>query len=417
MTLPEQKQISFLHAADLHLDTPFKGLARVPEAIFKEIQESTFMALNRLVETAIDKQVDLILLVGDLFDNERPSLKAQIKLRDLFVKLNHHHISVFISYGNHDYINGNRYPITYPDNVFIFPDETVRSFIYEKDGEKLAAIYGFSYENQAVLTNKAQEFVIHHNDIPFHIAMLHGSLHRNTEHDTYAPFAVADLKQQPFDYWALGHIHQRETLAENPPIIYPGNTQGRHRKEAGEKGCYYTELTQTGIQSSFIPLQSIQFHTVTLDISSCKQAEQLTSVIENTVTDKRNKGRQLISLVLTSSSQEHQKWETDGIISDCLELVNESFLQQVNWVYIYQHQLEQVVKPSEEMLAQGEHFFGELVRHAENTSIKPFISELYQHRQARKYLPHLANDEEELIKQKAQQYLLQELLNQGGDPS
>src|SRR5699024_10326836 len=182
------KSVRFLHAADLHLDSPFKGLARVPERILKEIRNSTFVALERLVETAIAKQVDFILLAGDLFDNERQSLKAQIKLRDLFTTLKEHHIYVFLSYGNHDYTNGNRYPITYPDNVFVFPDERVQSFPYEKNGEQLARIYGFSYENQAVLNNKATEFIPENNQAYFHIAMLHGSIHTNTEHDTYAPF-------------------------------------------------------------------------------------------------------------------------------------------------------------------------------------------------------------------------------------
>lgn len=179
-----EKQISFIHAADLHLDSPFSGLAHLPESIFQAVRESTFQALERLVTTAIDRQVDFVLIVGDLFDNERQSLKAQIKLRDAFEKLKKHEINVYVSYGNHDHINGNIHPVTYPDNVFIFSSEQVRSFIFTKNNKEIAEIAGFSYENRAVTENKVNEYKIKNKSIAFHIAMLHGSLQSNTDHDT-----------------------------------------------------------------------------------------------------------------------------------------------------------------------------------------------------------------------------------------
>src|SRR5690625_3427526 len=95
-------KISFIHAADLHLDSPFKGLTDLPEEIFTKVKESTFEALENLVQTAIDRKVDFILLVGDLFDHERQSLKAQVRLRRAFEDLMEHEINVYLSYGNHD---------------------------------------------------------------------------------------------------------------------------------------------------------------------------------------------------------------------------------------------------------------------------------------------------------------------------
>src|SRR5699024_10142653 len=177
------ESISFIHAADLHLDSPFAGLSHVPEPIFSTIRESTFTALDRLVQAAIDKQVDFVLLVGDLFDHEQQSLNAQVRLRQAFEALERHGIQVYLSYGNHDYISGNRHPMDYPDNVHIFPDETVRSFIFAKNGTPVAAIYGFSYENRAVHQNKAEEYKLDRAAMPFHIATLHGSLATNTDHD------------------------------------------------------------------------------------------------------------------------------------------------------------------------------------------------------------------------------------------
>src|SRR5690625_2555889 len=273
------KQISFIHAADLHLDSPFGGLAHTPDTIFEDIRESTFKAFGKLVDTAIDKKVDFVLLAGDLFDNEKQSLKAQIQLRRGFEKLEQHHIHVYLSYGNHDYIKGNTHPVTYPDNVFIFPGEGISHFTFEKNGEKLAAISGFSYDSRAVTINKADEFSIHNNETPFHIAMLHGSVESNTDHDTYAPFQISQLPEKGFHYWALGHIHQRQTLLTDPPVVYPGNIQGRNRKETGEKGCYHVVMTENDVFMDFISLQAIQFLSFEIDVSTTKEIHQLEKII------------------------------------------------------------------------------------------------------------------------------------------
>src|SRR5690606_23698300 len=98
-----ERNITFIHAADLHLDSPFKGLTNLPGHLFQEIKDSTFQALTHLVEAAIEYEVDFVLITGDLFDNEKQSLKAQIHLRKAFERLQKHRISVYISYGNHDF--------------------------------------------------------------------------------------------------------------------------------------------------------------------------------------------------------------------------------------------------------------------------------------------------------------------------
>src|SRR5690625_4101688 len=178
-----ENSISFIHAADLHLDSPFKGLTHIPDSIFYDVRESTFTALDNLVTTAINKQVDFVLLVGDLFDNENQSLKAQVRLRKAFEKLKSHHINVYLSFGNHDYINGNIHPIVYPDNVYIFPNENITAVNFKKNNEPVASIYGFSYENRSLKKNKANNYKIQNRAIPFHIAMLHGTINGNKDHD------------------------------------------------------------------------------------------------------------------------------------------------------------------------------------------------------------------------------------------
>ncbi|WP_047982513.1 metallophosphoesterase family protein [Ornithinibacillus contaminans] len=406
-----EKKISFIHAADLHLDSPFNGLSNLNETVFQEVRQSTFVALDNLVAAAIDKKVDFVLLVGDLFDNERQSLKAQIKLRNAFQALERHHIDVYVSYGNHDFIKGNSYPIVYPENVHVFPDEQVRSFTYQKNSQALAAIYGFSYENRAVTNKKTAEYHIVDSTIPFHIAMLHGSIESNTEHDTYAPFQLGELTRKHFDYWALGHIHKRQVLAENPYVIYPGNIQGRNRKETGEKGCYLVEISASNQQVEFIPLQAIQYNHVTIDVTNCDSIHSLEPLIKNKLTELDTVVPQLIDLALQSNDRNLINWKNDNLVEDIIEIVNESLLFQQNWLYIYRVTIldNTAIEPNR---LKGEHFIGELSNRLEEVSINDYLSELFQHKEARKYMDALAEDEEEQVKEEAFQLLIHQLLKE-----
>ncbi|MFC4559141.1 exonuclease SbcCD subunit D [Virgibacillus kekensis] len=409
------EQISFIHVADLHLDSPFKGLADLPEDIFRQVTESTFSALDQLVSKAIEKQVDFILIVGDLFDNERQSLKAQVRLRRAFEKLQEYGINVYLSYGNHDFIKGNIHAVTYPDNVFIFPDESVTHFIYEKNENTKAAIYGFSYENRSVTAVKAQEYIRADGEIPYHIASLHGSLHSNTDHDVYAPFHLSDLIGNNFDYWALGHIHQRQILHHNPPVVYPGNTQGRNRKETGEKGCYHVILSNDEPQLEFMPLHAMKFNEVTIDVSACSEVHQLESAINRAINQKENTEPELIQLSLSSENNNLPQWDAAQLVEEIIELVNETNVFRPDWKFIFRFSVERRFAGMEDELRHGEHFVGELIRHADEVSIQPYLKELQHHKQARKYLGTITAEQEENIREKAKQLLINELLKNGGE--
>ncbi|WP_010650124.1 metallophosphoesterase family protein [Oceanobacillus massiliensis] len=402
------EQVSFIHAADLHLDSPFKGMAHAPASIFQEMRESTFMALDHLVEAAIDRNVDFLVIAGDLFDNEKQSLKAQIRLRKSFERLQKHGINVYLSYGNHDYIKGNVHPVAYPDNVFIFSGEKVSHFTFMKDGKELARIYGFSYENRAVLDRKAAEYKICNPQIPFHIAMLHGSIVSNTEHDVYAPFQINELLKENFHYWALGHIHKREILKQSPPILYPGNLQGRNRKETGEKGCYHVILRENETKLSFLPLQAIQFQAIEISVSECKQIHDLEKFILNALAEADTP--QLLDVTLRSESIRLKEWENEKLVEDVIDLVNETTSNQQNWKFIFRVSVHIDTDIYGQELLKETHFIGELSHHFEKESILPFVSELYQHRQARKYLNVLSEEEEQEIKEEAKQLLVNELL-------
>ncbi|WP_054669975.1 metallophosphoesterase family protein [Lentilactobacillus senioris] len=231
--------MKFIHAADLHLDSPFRGLAnsKMPTALLQRMQQSTFEAATRVFDAAINNQVDFVLLVGgDLFDRAEQSINAKYFLNQQLNRLNDAKIPVIISFGNHDYFAGDVNQLGFPENVFVFSNEVTTTKLTLKDGT-VVAISGFSFANQWVSERMIANYPAADPQVDWNIGMLHGSAEgiHSTE-GTYAPFSLAELNSKNYDYWALGHIHQRQSLDDQHVINYPGNTQGRHINESGSKG-------------------------------------------------------------------------------------------------------------------------------------------------------------------------------------
>lgn len=406
------EKLSFIHAADLHIDSPFRGLTHINDALFKELRTSTFQAFDQIIAEAIKREVDFILLVGDLFDHEKQSLHAQVHLREGFKKLEQHRIEVYISYGNHDYLDGNIHQVTYPKNVHIFTSENVSHFTFMKNGKPLANIYGFSYKQQAVYENKTKEYMIKDESTPYHIAMLHGSTMTNTEHDRYAPFHLSDLTQKPFDYWALGHIHKREILNENPLIVYPGNTQGRHRNETGVKGCYYVSFNGKQEAFDFIETQALTFENYTLDMDALTSIFDLeTTLIEQLCQHYQNDYMEIIDLTLTSTQMMHLSWNEAGSLQEIIDIVNEYFIRNQKKVFVVRFELE--VSASWQKALESSDFLNTLVEEIDELNVNEVTAPLMHHRQGRKYLERFSKSEEEKIRNYAKQLLMKELL--GGD--
>lgn len=405
------ERITFIHAADLHLDSPFVGLSKSPEKVLKAAQESTFVALDHLVDVAIERAVDFVLLVGDLFDANVQSLKPYIKLRQACEKLKAHQIFVYLSYGNHDYIKGHVHTVSFPSNVYVFDQEEITSFDFIKKNKLKAKIYGFSYENQAISTNKAKEFKKGNDNIPFHIGLLHGSLHEDPNHPTYAPFTMEDLLKIPFDYWALGHIHKRQVLQKNPPVIYPGNTQGRHSLEVGPKGCYHVTLTQSTAQTDFIPLHALQFERLSIDLGTCQDPLQVEQRIRKKILNTFKLSTPLLIQLTLSGNEQLLYWEQHDYLAELVDIINDQLLLEQQWMYIYRVTIDVPKATETTELVTDEHFIKALVDQFEGDSIRPLLTDLYRHPIGRKYLQPLSTEEEKSIKHKAQQFLMNELLN------
>lgn len=282
------KKIRFIHTADLHLDSPFKGLQYLPKSIFKRIQESTFSAFTKIVDSAISMNVDFVLICGDLYDGEDRSIKAQARLRRQMERLQTAGIEAFVLYGNHDHLGGNWTTIEMPPNVHLFSSEVEMKSYISKDGVKVH-IYGFSYPERHVKEKRIDDYKkIDGADL--HIGMLHGHCEgSSTAHQPYAPFSISDLIEKKLDYWALGHIHKQQVLhtEHNPYIVYPGNIQGRHKKESGKKGCLAVELSEHETTFKQIETADIIWENLTLDATSIKTFSDLYGLCKKEIENLR----------------------------------------------------------------------------------------------------------------------------------
>lgn len=405
--------LRFIHSADLHLDSLFKNKRHLPASLLEQLRESTFRAFDKLIEAAIKHEVDFILIVGDLYEEELRSLRAQVHLRDGFSRLEEHGIEVFISYGNHDYTNGTRYSIEFPDHVHVFPTEEVTCIPFEKNGVHQANLYGFSYENRHVTDRKVEDFRIEEG-ARYHIALLHGSLEKHADdHDVYAPFTLDEMSDKPMDYWALGHIHKREVLSEDPPIVYPGNIQGRSRKEQGEKGCYVVELHDATTSLTFIPLHTLTFEEITIESETIDTPDQLESILEQAKQEAERFTPVMLNVHLISSSGHLLRWQSQGILDEWISIVNDSEKNQENWVWIDEVHVSDQPLWSEEELKKGQHFAGALLREADGISgetLDEWLLPLLGHRKVSKHLSVWSEEEKHDILMEAKQLVIDKLM-------
>lgn len=224
--------LRFIHAADIHLDSPMRGLPNYPGAPIEEIRAATRRALEALVNLATEDNVDLVLIAGDLYDGDWRDYNTGLFLAAQMTRLREAGIEVVIASGNHDAASQITRHLKLPDNVRRLSTKHPESVVFEEFG---AVVHGQGFSERHVLTNVTRDYPQVSPDL-FNIGMLHTSAGL-AGHDEYAPCSKQDLLARGYQYWALGHIHRYEVLSSDPWILFPGNLQGRHIRETGPKGC------------------------------------------------------------------------------------------------------------------------------------------------------------------------------------
>lgn len=326
---------SFIHAADLHLDSPFRGYAGIDceeetrENILQQLRDCTFTALDSLVRACLQNRVDFLVLAGDVYDRADRSLRAQLRLRDAFERLAAAGISVFVAHGNHDHHEGFQAALAWPDNVHIFAPGRVEARPVTRDGREIARVYGISYPRRDVAQNYAALF---RRDLaaPYAVAVLHCNVGGNPEHANYAPCSLADLAAGGFDYWALGHVHRRLILKEHGPcVVYPGNLQGRGPHETGARGCYLVRVKPGGLaELSFLATDAVRWVKQRVSIQGLGTEQELLESLDAALTElSRAHGRRSLvaRLELAGRGPLHRRLQQPGALDGLLEELRRRF--------------------------------------------------------------------------------------------
>jgi DNA repair exonuclease SbcCD nuclease subunit len=223
----------FLHAADVHLDSPLVGLDRYESAPVEAVRGATRRAFENLVGLAIDEEVAFVLLAGDLYDGDWKDYRTGLFFVDQMARLREAQIPVFVVAGNHDAASQITKYLRPPDNVHLFSSKKPETRIIESLD---VAIHGQGYANREITADLAAAYPAADETL-FHVGLLHTSLDGRPGHAPYAPTSSQLLAQKGYHYWALGHVHKREVVSLDPWIVFPGNLQGRYARETGPKGC------------------------------------------------------------------------------------------------------------------------------------------------------------------------------------
>ncbi|MBM4002331.1 MAG: DNA repair exonuclease [Planctomycetes bacterium] len=314
----------FLHAADIHLDSPLRRLSRCENGPISVLREATRRALVNLVDLAIEEQVAFVIVAGDLYDGDWDDARTGLFMVSQIARLREANIQLFAIAGNHDAANRMTRNIRLPENAQYLSHRRPQTIVLDTIG---AAIHGQGFENQAVTENLARGYPARRPDC-FNIGVLHTSIDGREGHDNYAPCTLADLVNKEYDYWALGHIHARELLCSDPIIAFSGNLQGRHIRESGPKGAYLVTVNGHRATAEFRALDAVRWATVEIDISSLRHTDEVLSTLQTQIalTTPRCDGRPLVVRVeLTGSGPLHHslagrpdRWDDQfrAIVSD-----------------------------------------------------------------------------------------------------
>ncbi len=281
----------FIHAADLHLDTPFTGMSGLPDRLRRHLRESTFAALGDLVDLAVSEAVDFLVVSGDVYDASDSSLRAQLRLKEAWDKLAQHGIPVYLIHGNHDPLSSSRMRLSSPPNVTVFGGTRPESVtaLRRCDGLPVAVVSGISYPTASVNENTSLLFRRNPDSALYHIALLHANVDGQEGHDAYSPCSLKDLRDSGYDYWALGHIHKRQVLSMSPWVVYPGNLQGRSLKETGPKGCYIVDVPENGeAVLSFRELDHVRWTELEMPIGDLPTEEAWKERVEELLEEARD---------------------------------------------------------------------------------------------------------------------------------
>jgi len=264
--------VKFVHAADLHIDSPLRGLGAYDGAPVERVREATRRALGNLVQLCLDERAAFLVLAGDVFDGEWKDFNTGLFFVRELNRLRDAGTRVFLVRGNHDAASEVTRSLTWPSHVHVFADDHAETLVLDELG---VALHGLSYPRREV-----RDSLVPHYPAPvadaLNIGVLHSNVGGSAAHLNYAPSTVDELVRKGYEYWALGHVHAHDVLHRAPWVVYPGNTQGRHIRESGAKGAVVVSVERgavTGVRHA--PLDVVRWREVALTLDADDGVDEL----------------------------------------------------------------------------------------------------------------------------------------------
>jgi DNA repair protein SbcD/Mre11 len=325
--------LRFLHAADVHLDSPLRGLERYEGAPVAEIRGATRRAFENLVALAIEEAVDFVLLAGDIYDGDWKDYNTGLFFTGQMGRLNEAGIPVFLIAGNHDAASQITKALRPPPNLQVFATRAPETRLIEPLG---VAIHGQGFATRSVTEDLARAYP-QGDPALFNIGLLHSSLDGRPGHEPYAPCSLDGLRSKGYQYWALGHVHQRELVAQDPVILFPGNIQGRHIRETGPKGCTLVRVEDGQVvELESRVLDVVRWASCPIDVSQARTLDQIDPLVEQALAEATDaaEGRLLAArLRLVGDCPLHSRLhaEQERLLNDCRALVSSRSLGEV-WI-------------------------------------------------------------------------------------
>lgn len=270
----------FIHAADIHLDSPLKGLAGLEGSAVELIRSASREAFEALIARAIDDAVGFLIIAGDLYDGTWRDYKTGLFFVRQMGRLRDAGIRTFLIYGNHDAESQITRRLSLPDNVTTFSAAQPETHVIEDLG---VALHGQSFRERDVTENLARGYPDPVPDL-LNVGILHTGLAGEEGHQSYAPCTLGELVNKGYDYWALGHIHKPSVRHERPFVVYSGNLQGRHINEAGPRGAV-TVSVEDGVISDLTPfhIDLVRWALIDVPAADCDSLQRLVDKIRNSI--------------------------------------------------------------------------------------------------------------------------------------
>jgi DNA repair protein SbcD/Mre11 len=277
----------FIVAADIHLDSPLIGLSRYEGAPVDILRGATREAFGNLIALAIEEKVSFVLISGDLYDGDWRDYNTGLFLSLQLSRLREAGIRVFILHGNHDAESRITRSLRLPDNVKILSSKHPETVLLENIG---VAIHGQGFARRNEMGNLAEGYPEAKKRF-FNIGLLHTALTGAAGHEPYAPCSLGTLQSKGYEVWALGHVHTRKIFSDTPLILYPGNTQGRHARETGPKGCTLVTV-EDGRITSHEPrdLHVVRWEEISAPVSSAATGGDVVDAVQAAVEAELGKG-------------------------------------------------------------------------------------------------------------------------------